>query len=203
VIGCGGLGQFAIQYLKLLTEARVIAVDPVAAKQKRALELGADEAVSREELDEQANVVLDFVGSNETLAQASTLVQTKGIVIQLGEARGSLQFALGRVPHEAVFTTSIWGSLADMQPSSNSRRGESFGGTSSRCRSSKPIKRLTAFGAVMSSGESYWCPDSLSTSTPAFATPAIRNRAQSLPTTERAGAWRHAPSVLRTTAASL
>src|SRR5207237_5276163 len=46
VIGCGGLGQFAIQYLKLLTDARVIAVDSVAAKQRRALELGADEAVS-------------------------------------------------------------------------------------------------------------------------------------------------------------
>jgi propanol-preferring alcohol dehydrogenase len=114
VIGCGGLGQFAIQYLKLLTEARVIAVDPAAAKQERALSLGADATTSPEALDEAADVILDFVGSNETLRQAAALVRPKGIVVQLGEAKGTLEFALGRVPHEASFTTSIWGSLTDM-----------------------------------------------------------------------------------------
>ena len=58
--------------------------------------------------------MLDFVGSDETLAQAVALVRPKGVVVQLGEAAGTLQFALGRVPHESTFTTSIWGSLADM-----------------------------------------------------------------------------------------
>jgi alcohol dehydrogenase, propanol-preferring len=114
VIGCGGLGQFAIQYLKLLTDARVLAVDRAAEKQARALALGADDATSPEQLDEAADVVLDFVGSNETLAQAAAQVTPKGCVVQVGEETGTLQFALGRVPHEASFTTSLWGSLDDL-----------------------------------------------------------------------------------------
>jgi alcohol dehydrogenase, propanol-preferring len=71
--------------------------------------------MSPDELDRRAEVVLDFVGTDETLAQAARLVKPKGVVVvQLGEATGTLQFALGRVPHEASFTTSIWGSLNDM-----------------------------------------------------------------------------------------
>jgi propanol-preferring alcohol dehydrogenase len=92
----------------------LLAVDPAATKRERALALGADEALSPDELDEPAEVVLDFVGSDETLAQAAALVRPKGAVVQIGEAAGTLQFALGRVPHEATFTTSIWGSLTDM-----------------------------------------------------------------------------------------
>ena len=66
------------------------------------------------QFEEAAEVVLDFVGSSETLAQAAERVRRKDIVVQLGEAAGTLRFALGRVPHEAAFTTSIWGSLSDM-----------------------------------------------------------------------------------------
>ena len=51
VLGAGGLGQFAIQYLKLLTGTRVVAVDPSATKRARALELGADEALDPDALD--------------------------------------------------------------------------------------------------------------------------------------------------------
>jgi alcohol dehydrogenase, propanol-preferring len=114
VIGCGGLGQFAIQYLKLLTDARVIAVDRAADKRARALALGADDATAPEELDEPAEVVLDFVGSNETLAQAAAQVTPKGCVVQVGEETGTLRFAIGLVPHEASFTTSLWGSRKDL-----------------------------------------------------------------------------------------
>jgi propanol-preferring alcohol dehydrogenase len=114
VIGCGGLGQFAIQYLKLLTDSYVLAVDSAAGKRERALALGADASVSPEELEERAEAVLDFVGADETLATAARLVKPKGVVVQVGEAAGTLQFALGHVPHEALFTTSIWGSLKDM-----------------------------------------------------------------------------------------
>jgi alcohol dehydrogenase, propanol-preferring len=114
VIGCGGLGQFAIQYLRLLTDASVTAADPAPAKRARALALGADVAVPPEDLDEPAEVVLDFVGTDETLSTAAALVKPKGAVVQIGEAAGKLAFALERVPHEAWFTTSIWGSLDDM-----------------------------------------------------------------------------------------
>src|SRR4051794_36729963 len=38
VVGAGALGQFAIQYLRLQTDARVVAVDVAEAKRARALE---------------------------------------------------------------------------------------------------------------------------------------------------------------------
>lgn len=109
------MGQFAIQYLKLLADAHVIAVDPNEWKRNRALELGADEAVSPGDPLPPAQVVLDFVGSDESLRLARSVVDQTGIVVQVGEAGGRLPFGLGAVPHEAHFTTSIWGSLDDLK----------------------------------------------------------------------------------------
>jgi S-(hydroxymethyl)glutathione dehydrogenase / alcohol dehydrogenase len=45
VFGCGGVGQSAIQGAKVAGAARVVAVDPVAAKRETALSLGATDAV--------------------------------------------------------------------------------------------------------------------------------------------------------------
>ncbi len=58
--------------------------------------------------------VLDFVGSDETLALAAALVERSGCVVAVGEAGGKLPFALGLVPWEATFTSSAWGSLEDL-----------------------------------------------------------------------------------------
>jgi propanol-preferring alcohol dehydrogenase len=126
VLGTGGLGQFAIQFLKLLTPARVIAVDVSETKRQRALELGADEVASPKDLSAvSARAVLDLVGSDETLALATTIVEKTGIVMQVGEAGGKMNFGLGFVPHEAHFTTSISGSLPDLADVLNfARRGE-------------------------------------------------------------------------------
>jgi propanol-preferring alcohol dehydrogenase len=125
VVGAGGLGQFALQYLKLLTDARVVAVDPSHEKRELALELGADEAAAPDEVDVPARAVLDFVGSDSTLALAARLVEPGGIVVQIGAARGQLAFGLGDVPWEARFTTSIMGSLADQDAVLGyARRGE-------------------------------------------------------------------------------
>jgi propanol-preferring alcohol dehydrogenase len=125
VLGAGGLGQFAIQYLRLQTDARVIAVDPLDAKRRRALELGADDAIAPEELDAPARVVLDFVGSDDSLALATRVVERAGLVVLVGEAGGSARFGFGRVPWEASFTTSTWGSLGDLAAVLDlARRGE-------------------------------------------------------------------------------
>jgi alcohol dehydrogenase, propanol-preferring len=125
VIGLGALGQFAVQYLRLLNDARVVAVDPVEAKRAHALELGAEEALPPEGLEEQARVVLDFVGSDETLALAARVVEPTGLVVLVGEAGGTLSFSFGTVPFEASFTTSAWGSQADLAAVHRlARRGE-------------------------------------------------------------------------------
>ena len=125
VLGTGGLGQFAVQYVKLLTDAHVVAVDPSAAKRRRAAELGADETAAPDDVDVAARVVLDFVGSDSTLALAARLVEPSGVVVVVGAAGGRLAFGLGEVPWEARFTTSIMGSLPEQQEVLGyARRGE-------------------------------------------------------------------------------
>lgn len=125
VIGAGGLGQFAIQYLRLLTDARVVAVDPAETKRGRALELGAEDAVPPGGLDLSARVVLDFVGSDATLELAGRTVERAGVVVQIGEGGGTLPFSFASVPYEATVTTSAWGSLEDLAAVLDlARRGE-------------------------------------------------------------------------------
>lgn len=115
VIGAGGLGQFAIQYLRLLTDASVLVVEPTAAKQARALELGAGSAVGTDDVDlPLAAVVFDFVGSAKTLRRAAGLVRTNGLVVLVGEAGGQLPFGISTMASEASLTTSIWGSRAEL-----------------------------------------------------------------------------------------
>jgi propanol-preferring alcohol dehydrogenase len=114
VLGAGGLGQFGIQYLRLLTDATVHAGDPSPQKRERALELGAEEAAAPEELDAPYAAVLDFVGSADSLAHAARLVDRQGIAIVIGLFGGQIPFGLGAVPHEAHFLSSIWGSRNEL-----------------------------------------------------------------------------------------
>jgi propanol-preferring alcohol dehydrogenase len=114
VLGAGGLGQFGIQYLRLLTDAAVDVGDPSAQKRERALELGAEEAAAPEDLEGPYTAVLDFVGSNDSLAEAARLVDRQGIAIVIGLFGGRIPFGLGAVPHEAHFTSSIWGSRDEL-----------------------------------------------------------------------------------------
>jgi propanol-preferring alcohol dehydrogenase len=114
VLGAGGLGQFAIQYLRLLSEAEVWAGDPSTSKLERARELGAQGAAPPDQLEGPFDVVLDFVGAQESLERGTALVDRKGLLEVIGLFGGRIPFGLGAVPHEARFMSSIWGSLADL-----------------------------------------------------------------------------------------
>jgi alcohol dehydrogenase, propanol-preferring len=114
VLGAGGLGQFGIQYVRLLTGATVHVGDPSAQKRERALELGAEEAAAPEELEGPYSAVLDFVGSEDSLAHSARLVDRQGIAIVIGLFGGRIPFGLGAVPHEARFMSSIWGSRDEL-----------------------------------------------------------------------------------------
>jgi alcohol dehydrogenase, propanol-preferring len=109
VIGAGGLGQFAVQYLRLLTDATVQVVDSSLAKQARARELGAHEAAGPDAPLANSHVALDFVGAQSTLELAGTTVHRQGLVVVVGLFGGRIPFGLGTVPHEARFMSSIWG----------------------------------------------------------------------------------------------
>ena len=124
-IGSGGLGQFALQYLRLVPEAGrelIVGVSEVSASRLApAADLGADIGLLGGEpatwigaLNGRADVVLDFVGTDATLALAASTVTPDGLVVLVGEAGGSLAFGFDRVPIESWLTTVAWGSHEDL-----------------------------------------------------------------------------------------
>jgi propanol-preferring alcohol dehydrogenase len=124
VLGVGGLGQFAVQILRAVTQARVIAVDLDDARLERALECGASitvksgpEAVNSikdHTNGEGANVVFDVVGSDDTLAMAAQLVAKGGRIALIGLARGTLAYSAMGLPWEAEVVSSAWGTRDEL-----------------------------------------------------------------------------------------
>jgi alcohol dehydrogenase, propanol-preferring len=114
VIGAGGLGQFAILYLKLMTDAHVTVLDTAQDKRDRALDIGADEAIGPDAEIDRCDVVLDFIGADATLGFATTNVARRGMVIVIGLGGGRVPFQFGVTPAEARLMSSVWGSRAEL-----------------------------------------------------------------------------------------
>jgi len=116
VIGAGGLGQYALAYLRLLTDAHVTAVDIAHDKLDAALAIGAHHAVHADALRDEApaDVVIDFIGNEATLSNAAGHVARQGLVAVVGLGLGRIPFGFGAVPHEARFMSSVWGSRAEL-----------------------------------------------------------------------------------------
>jgi propanol-preferring alcohol dehydrogenase len=110
VIGAGGLGQFAIRYLRTLSDAHVTALDLAADKRATAVQIGAHDAVDTADGLEPVDVVIDFAGAEPTLVAARDTVRRRGLVVVVGLAGGRIPFGFAAVPHEARFMTSVWGS---------------------------------------------------------------------------------------------
>lgn len=126
VIGAGGVGQFVIQLLRLVPPAGrslVIGVRELApARLERAAELGADVGLLAVDagrtiaaLGGRPRVVLDVVGSDETLDDAAAVVAPDGLVVLVGEAGGSLGFGMTRPTLESWLTTVAWGSPDELR----------------------------------------------------------------------------------------
>jgi len=114
VIGAGGLGQYAISYLRLMSDARVIALDTAEDKRGQALQIGAHEAIGPDDDVAPCDVVIDFIGADVTLVTAAANVARKGAVIVVGLAGGTTPFGLTSVPPESRFMSSFWGTRAEM-----------------------------------------------------------------------------------------
>ncbi len=124
VIGAGGLGQMGIQLLRVLSGARVVALDTSDAKLATARELGADEALRPGEEavarirqltgGEGAEVVVDFVGSDATLALAAKAARRMGQILVVGIAGGTLPVSFFGVPQECAIATTYWGTLPEL-----------------------------------------------------------------------------------------
>ncbi len=114
VIGAGGLGQYAISYLRLMSDATVVALDLAESKRGEAIAIGAHEALAPGDEIEPCDVVLDFIGADVTLATTASNVARKGTVIVVGLAGGTVPFGLTSVAPEARFMSSFWGTRAEM-----------------------------------------------------------------------------------------
>jgi propanol-preferring alcohol dehydrogenase len=114
VIGAGGLGQYAISYLRLLTDASVNVLDLSEQKQALALEIGAHEAFGTVEPGRKFDLIIDFIGAESTLRTAADHINKLGTVSVVGLAGGTVPFGFGAVPLEASFVASVWGSRAQM-----------------------------------------------------------------------------------------
>jgi propanol-preferring alcohol dehydrogenase len=124
VIGVGGLGHVAVQLLRELSPARIVAIDLRERARRLALAAGAAVALDanglhagdvREELGgEGATLVLDFVGSDATLALAAGSIATGGHVSAVGVGSGTFPMAFGQVPLEWSLSKPSWGTLPEL-----------------------------------------------------------------------------------------
>lgn len=124
VIGAGGLGSYAVQYLRRLTTARVIAVDLVQQRLDLASELGAHEVLSSDgttatrvrELTagKGATAVFDFVGDDVTMAMALGCAANLGTVAIVGAGGGTAKVSWGVLPLECDLFIPMAASIADL-----------------------------------------------------------------------------------------
>jgi alcohol dehydrogenase, propanol-preferring len=124
VIGVGGLGHLGVQILRALTPAAIIAVDSRDSALEIAREAGADHLVhagdgASAEIRELtkglgAEVVLDFVGVDGTIALGESVVRPLGDVTVVGIGGGSYPFSFFATPNEASLQSTYWGSAPEL-----------------------------------------------------------------------------------------
>jgi alcohol dehydrogenase, propanol-preferring len=124
VIGVGGLGHMAVQLVRAMSPADVIAVDIDRAKLELAREVGATATVEASDGAAEAvreltggrgvTVVLDCVGTDATLALDAATVSSGGSVMVIGVAGGTLPMTFGTLPFDASITHPYWGSAIEL-----------------------------------------------------------------------------------------
>ncbi|PWI12982.1 alcohol dehydrogenase [Streptomyces sp. Act143] len=124
VIGAGGLGHVAVQLLRALTPARVIALDVGEDKLRLAREVGAHEAVLSDAGAADvvrgltgglgAEAVFDFVGAEATVRTAGAVAAVEADVTIVGIGGGSLPVGFGHLPFEVAVTAPYWGSRGEL-----------------------------------------------------------------------------------------
>jgi propanol-preferring alcohol dehydrogenase len=125
VIGVGGLGLFAVQFLRQLCAARVIAVDTDERRLKLAQEHGADNGLLSnastaghiKDLTSGAGAefVLDCVGSEATLKTGIAALARLGRLTLVGAALKTVPFGLHEVPWGAQLATSLNGGTVNLR----------------------------------------------------------------------------------------
>jgi propanol-preferring alcohol dehydrogenase len=124
VIGAGGLGHVAIQILRAITSATVIALDVDEKKLALAREVGAHEtilsgpdaasAIRNATAGVGAQVVFDFVGAQPTLDIARESVAVDGMIQIVGIGGGLLSTGFFSTPFGVSVQAPYWGSRSEL-----------------------------------------------------------------------------------------
>lgn len=124
VIGAGGLGQMAVQILKAMSAATVVALDTSPMRLEEARKLGADEALLSDEravdriLDVTrglgAEVVIDLVGAEATLQAAALLGRTLGHITIVGLGAAGLPVSFFSPKRECAVASIYWGTIPEL-----------------------------------------------------------------------------------------
>jgi propanol-preferring alcohol dehydrogenase len=124
VIGAGGLGHLAVQFLKALSPATVICVDTRESALALASSVGADHTVlsgpdAAAEIrsimgGRGAELVLDICGYDDTLALASAVAGSLGHLTVVGVGGGTLPFNFFTMPYECCVASTYWGSITEL-----------------------------------------------------------------------------------------
>ncbi|WP_066043379.1 NAD(P)-dependent alcohol dehydrogenase [Herbiconiux solani] len=124
VIGTGGLGHVAIQILRALSGAQVIALDINDEKLELAREVGAHHTVISDESAADAireitgglgaNAVFDFVGANPTIATAVAVAAAEADVTIVGIGGGTAHVGFGSVAFDAAIRVPYWGTRGEL-----------------------------------------------------------------------------------------
>lgn len=124
VIGTGGLGHVAVQLLRVLGPARVIALDVSDEKLELARRVGAHETVLSD-VDAAdrvraltdgvgAQAVFDFVGAAPTVATATACAAVESDVTIVGIGGGNATVGFGSIAYDAAVRAPYWGSRAEL-----------------------------------------------------------------------------------------
>ncbi|WP_211254069.1 alcohol dehydrogenase catalytic domain-containing protein [Paraburkholderia nodosa] len=128
VIGLGGLGNLAVQILRATSATRIVAVDlsdkaieaarPWADITLRADSQGFIDSILAMTAGFGADVVLDFVGTDETLRTAAAIVGRYGAIRVVGLSGGTLPFvarsARNALPRGVTVMCPYGGTYADL-----------------------------------------------------------------------------------------
>jgi propanol-preferring alcohol dehydrogenase len=116
----------AIQLLSVLAPARVVAVDRAQDKLELAREIGAVETVLSDGGDDVAaqvreatrgrgaELVLDLVGSDETLALGAQVARPESDLVLVGIAGGTFPLSFFSQPYECAVATTYWGTALEL-----------------------------------------------------------------------------------------
>ena len=125
LIGIGGLGHLAIQLIKLLSPASIIAIDTQEDKRNQAITLGADHALAPSDQTSAfirdltgglgARVVLDLVGNDATLALGASILAQGGLLQIVGVGGGTLPLRFHEMPRDASISVPYAGSIGDLR----------------------------------------------------------------------------------------